>query len=422
MVPRYGRQAWPAPLQVLLAVFFLSCAGQAEGPRAGVPSIIGHWDDIETAFASGAGAALVGELDAFLLSLAEFQESGLSRAYRAIPFLRQGRRNLGPQPFSDIREAGLALDSARAFRAYLVSGEQEKARAAAAETSRNLTRLLLISADKQRNIATSYFHLFVTLIGFIAIIAFPFIWFLHRSLGKSLAREAEGTFFSHTYMLAQDAERSRISRDLHDAVIQDIRHLMLEAEKIGEAGEKSEREKLNDRLVGIMAGLMRKTRDICKGLIPPDFRHRELPDALRQLCLDFGEETGIDCRAEIDGDLGLDPLPLEKRLQVFRIVQEALTNIAKHAGAREAVVTMRSGRGGTVYVGIDDNGRGFVSPLDGKGRIKAAIDESHLGIVSMRERAAILGGSLKIETAPGEGALVFLEIPLKGAGDGGVAA
>ena len=158
-----------------------------------------------------------------------------------------------------------------------------------------------------------------------------------------------------------------------------------------------------------MADLIRTTRDICNGLIPPDFRFSELPDALRQLCIDFGKKTGIDCRAEIDGNIKLDSLTMEKRLQVFRIVQEALVNIEKHAQAKEAIVTMRSGQNGVVYIGIGDDGKGFKSPLTRNGQIISGIDKSHIGIISMKERAAILGGSLKIESEPGEGALVCLE-------------
>ena len=236
------------------------------------------------------------------------------------------------------------------------------------------------------------------------------IWFLHQSLTGSLKREADTTIFSHAYMLAQDEERGRISRELHDTIIQDMRYLLLETEKIGYTDEKNEREKLSDKTVPMMADLIRKTRDMCNDLIPPDFRFSELPDALRQLCLDFGEKTGIDCRAEIDGNIKLDFLTMEKRLQIYRIVQEALANIEKHAGAKEAIVTMRAND--AIYIGISDDGKGLNSPLDKNGQIKTRIDKSHIGIISMKERAAILGGRLTIESEIGEGALVCLEIPV----------
>jgi len=386
-----------------------------------VQTIAGRWADIETLFAEDADAVPVEAVDAFLLSLRGFQESGLFlRTYLGIPFLHRAERGFAPHPFTDVGEVGLALGSAAVFRDSVVSGEPEKARAAAAEVSGSLMRLLIISADKQRNTTTLYFRLFVTLVAIIVIVGLPSAWFLNRSLTRSLAREADGTAFSHTYMLAQDVERARISRELHDAVIQDMLCLMLETEKIGDTDDESEREGQIGKAVSMTAGLVRKARDICNDLIPPDFRHSELPDALRLLCLDFGAKTGIDCRAEIDGDVRLEFLALEKRLQVYRIVQESLANIAKHSGAKEAIVTTRSGRDGIIYIGISDDGKGFVSPLDDSGKIVSGADKSHLGIVSMRERAAILGASLKIESEPGGGALIRLEIPAKGASNGSV--
>lgn len=142
-------------------------------------------------------------------------------------------------------------------------------------------------------------------------------------------------------------------------------------------------------------------------LIPyPKMTERSL-----MLRLPFEERTGIDCRAEID-EICFEFLSLEKRLQIFRIVQEALSNIEKHSQAKVAIVTMREGLNGIVFIGISDDGIGFNSPLDNNGDIQTIIDRSHIGIVSMKERAAILGGSFKINTEEGEGSLVCLEIPI----------
>jgi signal transduction histidine kinase len=353
---------------------------------------------------------LAATIDAFCLSLQEFHESKLYYIYRAIPFSPESERSFNLYPVTDILEVRITLDLTLNFRDSIVSWDMEMARAISDEISRNLIRLLIIDADAHRYVGSSYYHLLVTLIVFIMIVAL-FIWLLHQSLIRSLKRETERAVFSHAYMLAQDEERSRISRDLHDTIIQDMRYLLLETEKRGNTDEKTERENLTGKTVPMMAGLIRKTRDICNGLIPPDFRFSELPDALRQLCFDFGEKTGIDCRAEIDGNIRLEFLAMEKRLQVFRIVQEALTNIEKHAQAKEAIVIMRLGKSGTgakvVFVGISDDGKGFISPLDNKGQIISAIDKSHIGIISMKERAAILGGILRIESEIGEGTLVF---------------
>jgi len=409
-------------LFLLLAVLFLSCADQEE--TANIQNIVNQWIDITSLFSENDSTHsdfedLIKAIDVFCLSLENFKESYLYHSYRAIPFSQESERSLRLHLATEIQEVGLVLDLAQLFRDSIISGEIGKAREASAEISNILIRLLMVDADAQRFIGFSYFNLLITLIVFIIMIAL-LIWFLYRSLTSSLKREAEGIIFSHTYMLAQDEERTRISRELHDTIIQDMRYLLLETEKIGNTDDKDEREILSGKTVPLMADLIRKTRDICYSLIPPDFRFSELPDALRQLCLDFGNKTGIDCRAEIDGNIKLEFLTMEKRLQVFRIVQEALANIEKHANAKEAIVTMRLGHNGVVYIGIGDDGIGFKSPFDDKGQIISGIDKSHIGIISMKERAAILGGSLKIESEIGEGALVCLEIPAKEAGYGSI--
>jgi signal transduction histidine kinase len=416
----------------------MSCTDQGNsgdklhGKNPNIEDIVNQWIEIDRFFtenyaegkprlsgsAAGTGvetADLIKSVDAFHLSLKNFQSSELYRTYSAIPFSPLTRRSFGLYPNTDIQEVRILSDLALFFRDSIVSGNMEKARIESAEISGALISLLITDGNAQRYIGSSYFHLLITLIIFIAITAL-LTRFLHQSLTRSLKRETEGKFFSHAYMLAQDEERGRISRELHDTVIQDMRCLLLETEKFGNADEKNEREKLAGKTVPMMTDLIRKTQDICNDLIPPDFRFSELPDAVRQLCFDFGERTGIDCRAEIDDNIKLGFLTMEKRLQVYRIVQEALTNIEKHAKAKEAIVTMRAEQNGIVYIGIDDDGKGFNSPLDNNGQIitgAAALDKSHIGIISMKERAAILGGILKIITEPGEGALVCLEFPLK---------
>jgi len=411
---------------VLSFVLFFSCAEPSKlslGVQDSSPiqNIVNQWIEIEhlfNAYYSATSIATAIEADSltdasydFYLLLQKFQESDLYHIYRAIPFSPQIERSLFfNYPYADIPEFALTSELALVFRDSILSGDMEKAKTVSAQISSILIRLLIVDRDMRQFISFSYNSLFFTLIVFIVIIVLLLI-FMYHSLTRSLKREAEGTIFSHNYMLTQDEERSRISRELHDTIIQDMRYLLLETEKIGNTDNKNEREILSGKTVPMMADLIRKTRDICYSLIPPDFRFSELPDALRQLCLNFNNKTGIDCRAEIDGNIKLEFLTMEKRLQVFRIVQEALSNIEKHAQAKEVIVTMRLGQNGIVYIGIGDDGKGFNSPLDKNGQIISSIDKSHIGIIIMKERAAILGGSLKIESEIGEGSLVCLEIP-----------
>ena len=390
---------------VLLFMLFISCASQES---ITIQDIVILWTDItHTANKEN----LIKDIDNFAETLRDFQNSPLYYAYSAIPYSPLIERSFRFYQSEHIPEFVLISDLVLMYRDSILTGDSESASAISAEISGILMALLIIDGEAQRFVSSSYLQLLITLIVFILLIVM-LVRFLYLSLNRSLNREAQGTYFSHAYMLAQDEERGRISRELHDTVIQDMRYVLLETEKIGSTGDKNEREALSAKILPMVADLIRKTRDMCNNLIPPDFRFSELHNALKQLCLDFNVKTGIECRAEIDGNINLDSLSMEKRLQIFRIIQEALSNIEKHSGAKEAIVTMCLRQGNLVSIGISDDGIGFMSPLDSKGQIIGGMDKTHIGIISMKERAVILSGVLTINTAPGEGTLVCLEIPL----------
>ena len=253
--------------------------------------------------------------------------------------------------------------------------------------------------------AGAYFTLIFVLVFFIAF-TFILIYYLSRELNRSLRREKEGSEFSRAVLLAQEDERARLSRELHDTIAQDLRYLSLEMNKIAKTEETPEREKLCLDASALHSDLIRKVRDICDYLVPPDFRFQGLPDAFRCLCLDFGKRTGIDCRFDINENEKLAALDEEKQLQIFRIVQEALTNVEKHAAASEAIVLLRCDPNGSISIGISDDGKGFNPPVKYSRYCKG----EHLGIRGMMERAALLGGKLEIKSEPGEGTLVRFQL------------
>jgi signal transduction histidine kinase len=282
--------------------------------------------------------------------------------------------------------------------------------------------LFSVSVVKQF-ITTVYFELF--LICFTAIMALA-VSFLCRALIRSRNRERTDTFFTCALVLAQEEERSRISRELHDTVAQDLRYLALRIGKISRTADHAEREDLCAEVAKAQEELISRVRGICENLGPQDFRFQGLPDALRRLCYDFGRKTGIDCRIDVAENLPPDPLNEKMLLQVFRIVQEALTNIEKHAEATEAVVVVRvvmdknemlipinlSGRGVmTLFISISDNGKGFTLPEKNERFTACEKEARHLGIRGMYERAAILRGALTIESEESEGTFIRLEVP-----------
>jgi len=399
----------------LIFVFILFSANAAlcfagdNSRNLGLLGIIEQWANIERSVMEEEAKynlvkdSLLEDIDVFHKSIQSYLDSEMYRIYRLAPF--SSDTILGPSAPNEMPEIQAAAGLALSFREAVSNGDQEKAALISAGIYGNLVQALARDAQAEQFAGSAYFRLLVVFIIFIALTAFV-IQLLYRALTYSLRREAEGSVFSRAILLAQEGERSRLSRELHDTIAQDLRYLSMEMNKIGKTEEKTEREKLCSEAAALQAGLIGKVRNICDYLIPPDFRFQGLPDALQRHCLDFGKRTGLDCRIKITGDIKPGFPDEEKQLQIFRIVQEALTNIEKHAEATEAIVMLRGDAGGNLYVCISDDGKGFNAPGE-----RGQYNGMHLGIRGMNERAAFLGGTLEIKSEQGEGTLVFLKLP-----------
>ena len=412
------------PLGILLAFFFIIVPANFAGasPAAQTPDIqdiIGQWAAIYRSFyeahfaeANPAGEtepALLDAVDAFYSSVRGFQQSELFRIYRLVPFSQSPRPAFG-EGIQTVADLSLV------FRDALVEGDREKAIGVALDIGDTLVLWLKQDKEAGRFSTNAHLWLFSVFIGFV-VFMFGSFYYLWQELAHSLRREAEHSVFSRVFLLAQEEERARISRELHDTIAQDLRYLALGMEKISRADDVAQREKLCHEAATLQSTLIHRVRGICDNLVPPDFRIAGLKDAVRRLCLDFGKRTGIDCRAEIKDNVQQDSLNEEKQLQIFRIVQEALNNVEKHAHAKEAIAVLRCGPGGELFVGISDDGKGFTPPGEEAGRVEAH-HAGTMGIRGMKRRAELLGGSLEIKSEAGEGTLVCLRLPAKEAIDG----
>jgi signal transduction histidine kinase len=410
---------------ILATVFFtvgsVDCAGldSIQNHEISIQEIMERWAAIERAFIeeqvlaekTHGGNLNFEEIDALGDALNAFLNSETYRIFRLAPLSSDANSILGPSAPNEIPEIHVAASLLLDFREEVFKGETEKAILTSANISSNLVRALARSGEVEQFAHNAYLRLLLVFTVFITLTAFVFL-FLYKALTSSLKREAYGAWFSQAVLLAQEEERSRLSRELHDTVAQDLRCLSLGMDKIGNCPETAERRKLCAETAEAHSLLIRKVRDICDFLVPPDFRFQGIDSALRRLCMDYGKRTGIDCRIDIAENLKLKDLSEEKQLQIFRIVQEALTNVEKHARAAEAIVIMRCGSGKNISIGISDDGKGFLPP-DAK-NLQQPDGTAHLGIRGMNERAALLGGSLLIKSEPGEGTLVCLEIPISG--------
>ncbi len=200
---------------------------------------------------------------------------------------------------------------------------------------------------------------------------------------------------------AQDAvaaERTRLARDLHDAVTQTLFSTTLIAEVLPDLWEMNRDEGLRrlEELRQLTRGALAEMRTLLVELRPNALVEVPLSVLLRQLteAMIGRARIAIQLSAE-DGAAGRPRLPADVQVGLYRIAQEALNNVVKHAKATQAVVTLRQGQ--TVRLTVADNGAGF-DP--------GAVSADHLGLKIMRERAEAIGAKLTIYSEPGDGTQV----------------
>jgi signal transduction histidine kinase len=235
---------------------------------------------------------------------------------------------------------------------------------------------------------------------------------LEAAMAECRQAEAERRELTRRLSEAQEAERKRISRELHDQMGQQLTGLALglralEAGLPPEAREAS-RERIG-RLNELAQAISRQMHDAALELRPPSLDEVGLPSTLRAYVEHWAERfvqaAGPDASVDFDSDGWGDPkqrLPPEIETAIYRVVQEALTNVLRHAGASRVGVAV-SRRDGQARATVEDDGAGFDPEAAGQGR---------LGLVGMRERAALVGGTVEIESTPGRGATVFLRVPI----------
>lgn len=210
--------------------------------------------------------------------------------------------------------------------------------------------------------------------------------------------------FSRRLIESQEQERRRIARELHDGLGQEllaVRNRALLALRSADLDAQT-RDQL--RQIGdVSAQSLENVRRLARNLTPHQLDHLGLTVALRTMIDDVAESAEIDLDATVDDIDGR--LPAETGLGVYRIVQEALSNVVRHAHASTASVRVRA-RGDAVFVTVEDAGRGFRMPDDGLPGVKEG-----LGLAGITERVRILGGVATITSAPGRGTRIQVSLP-----------
>jgi signal transduction histidine kinase len=201
---------------------------------------------------------------------------------------------------------------------------------------------------------------------------------------------------------AAEAERKRIARELHDDTAQRISALLLRlrlAEREAAArGIDLGLEGFRDELAACGEGVRR----IARGLRPPELEDAGVVAALRAHARALRDGNGLD--VQVEADPVDDLLDSNGRLVLYRVVQEALANVVRHSGAERAFVTVRRDEEGVV-VEVRDQGRGFV-----EGTVSTTLGGG-LGLVGMQERAAGVGGRVRVTSETGKGTTVHIVVP-----------
>jgi signal transduction histidine kinase len=198
----------------------------------------------------------------------------------------------------------------------------------------------------------------------------------------------------------QELERQRLARELHDETGQALTSILLGLKAVEDAESPGETRRAASELRGLVVATLQDVRRLAVELRPKALDDFGLVAALERLVQTFSEATGI--AAQLQASLRDERLPSEVETTLYRIVQESLTNVVKHAGARRvSIVLMRRDRAATAIV--EDDGEGF-DPTD--------VRNGGIGLVGMRERVALLDGRLEIESSPTTGTTVVAEVPL----------
>jgi two-component system sensor histidine kinase DegS len=237
-----------------------------------------------------------------------------------------------------------------------------------------------------------------------AVVGCLVVWLI-----ESQARQKElHQFYARRITQAQEEERQRIARELHDETLQMLIVLSRRLEALAATPQltsETARQKLSS-LRELVVHAVRDARRFVRDLRPPALDHLGLVAAIRGLVNDLGDGGGITAQLEVQGP-ARRLLP-EEELTLFRIAQEALNNVRWHSGASRATVRLVF-TPDRVQMAVEDNGKGFKAP-DGIGDLVAA---GKLGLVGMGERARTLGGTLSVRSLQGQGTSIRVDLPVQ---------
>ena len=277
---------------------------------------------------------------------------------------------------------------------------------------------------------TSFFFLLIVLC-FASFVAVLFILIRNIKNRKKLQKNRE---FISEIIQTQEAERNRISRELHDTVSQNIKTLLLKEKELSailsDYNFKSDEIQFKiEKIIDLEKQNQKQLRTIIQNFAVPAVGTIPFKTVINDLCERFKEQSGMDCSFFVSPEVALDDFSKEQKHHILRIIQEALNNAQTHAKASETSIVIRKvSRNGNdrrsepvpeqnlqtgkdfMCIMIFDDGQGFA----GTAQIESELySQNHFGMSGMEMRAKLLGGSLVVQSNAEAGTEVRLEIPVK---------
>lgn len=261
-----------------------------------------------------------------------------------------------------------------------------------------------------------YINLSQLLLVFCVIIS-VFLFIIYKNYEKKRYEAKQMGIYSRFMIDGIETERSRISKEIHDTVLQDIKALSFKYELIDSADVQNN-ESLKDELISQTNSCISQLRAICNNLTPIELsgNNKDINGfihAIHNLIDQFTAKSGIECILKMQDKLDISSLSMKQTINIFRIIQEALNNIEKHAKASivSIIITIiQNNNQKMLKVYITDNGIGFNSEKLLK---ETALQYGHFGISNMRNRAKDINASFSISSEINSGTEIKLEVSVK---------
>lgn len=249
-------------------------------------------------------------------------------------------------------------------------------------------------AKNQNSQASRYYLDIIIMFAIALFLVLSFLFYILQKYDRELDNTEQMDFYTAFIMNNVDKERRRISKDIHDTVLQDIRLIELETESLRTDLTEAAMEKSKSVIIDSARKSIADLRRICQNLTPSELKNitdeNSLITAIHNLCEKFQEQYKITCDFSIQKNIVIEEIGMKKSMHIFRIIQEALNNVQKHAEASYVSVVLKSNESNQLVFYITDDGKGF--------DLANSKRDNHFGLTNMKERAKQIGATIIIQS------------------------